>query len=164
MQAARNRSPARGSPKAAALGKKEEVKTASITYKNGAVYKGEINDKHERHGKDGKLTMPGGEAEYFGEFENTRFINGTLTYSKDCWFKGTFDDNNQFEQGTFHKGNTEYTGKFKNQKMVGEFTVKWTSGIEYVGPVQDNKLNGTGNMYFPEGYNIKHIHGVWEAD
>ena len=111
--------------------------------------------------------MPNNEAKYEGTFFENRFQEGRLTYlnlNTDCWFEGTFDENNQFKKGTYQKGPATYVGSFQGQKMVGNFKVTWQSGIKYEGQVQENKLHGDGEMTFPEGYNIKHIKGVWAAD
>lgn len=48
--------------------------------------------------------------------------------------------------------------------MVGDnFHVKWPSNIEYKGQVSNSKLNGLGEITFPEG-EIEKIKGIWKDD
>ena len=142
----------------------EGLPEKNISYSNGATYDGQVNQMNQRHGQ-GRLEFPNGEAVYEGIFEAGNMTDGMIKYENtggECWFKGTFK-NGSWCKGVYKKGPATYEGIFVDQKMNGTYKVSWTSGINYQGQLEENKLHGEGEMTFKEG-NIAKIKGVWNND
>ena len=60
------------------------------------------------------MTMPGRTAEFDGTHERNCFKRGRLTYLNlgvECYFDGTFNESNQFKEGTYFKAGASYTTK-----------------------------------------------------
>ncbi len=97
-----------------------------------AVYEGSYNSKGEKHGE------------------------GVMTWSNGDIFQGCFENDKRCGHGTIefngvNQDGGEYVGEWRDDKMHGNGTRRYTNGDMYVGNFDKGKREGEGRFYFSNG-------------
>jgi hypothetical protein len=113
-------------------------------------YKGEINERFQRHGK-GIFTEIGKIKEhvrhYDGEFVNNQVVKGIL-HGNETRYEGEFLNSKYHGEGVLHHIKRGWTvrGQFKEGKPNGKVVVNDTDGSTYEGTMKDGARHGYGKF------------------
>ena len=112
---------------------REDAKTTTLTYEDGARYVGEVRD---------------GQPNGHGIF----YHSNTGSFAGDR-YEGEFRDGNFHGQGTYYyfANGHRYEGEFENGKFHGRGTLFHADGSRYEGEFVDNNRHGQGTYYSANG-------------
>lgn len=125
-------------------------KSATVTYKNGDVFKGGFKN-YVKTGK-GTYTCKNGTI-IKGQWNKNQLTGQVvINYSDGDKYNGKVKYNRKNGQGTYVFANGDkYKGKWKNDKMNGSGQYTFKNGSYYKGTFKNNRLTGTGSYRDSKG-------------
>ncbi len=124
----------------------------TLTYADGNVYTGEMNELFLRDGV-GKLTFKETGDIYVGEFINdVIYGRGEYRYANGDVYVGDFAGSVKHGEGTYTFLNGDkYTGGFEGDRFHGQGTYTWHSGASYTGGYSHGLKSGQGVFRYANG-------------
>ena len=128
----------------------QNPKEGKYTFKNGAVYKGELVKKLPC-GK-GRTTFPNGDV-YEGEYVNgKRQGKGIYQFSDGEKYEGEWFQDQQHGKGVYVFSNGDkYDGQWFYDYMQGQGIYTWADGTYFQGSWKSDQKNGEGTFCWPDG-------------
>jgi hypothetical protein len=112
---------------------------------DGDLYRGEYNERWQRHGQGKAFLLDG--TEYIGQFHEDEFVKGKVIVpdgTDTVIFEGTLKDE-EFVQGSLKAKDYRYVGEFKANTPHGKGKLTFNSGAYMEGTFFKGRLNGPDN-------------------
>jgi len=132
--------------------------TASVSYKNGDRYIGEVINGAIKQGK-GKFMFANGDI-YDGLFKNDKFDGYGIFTCSEYTYEGDWKAGRKCGDGEIKYSDGEkYIGEFDNDMFEGYGTYTYANGDCYEGNWKHGKRSGEGKLVKSNG---EEIYGLWE--
>ena len=152
---------------------KEGIIHNQLIIKNNEIYKGDINNKNEKHGygkyispsikrigmwRRDKFTGWGREIKENGDIYEGKFVNGLLNgkgihknKNNKTTYIGDYYNSKRHGKGELYTNDFHYKGDFFQNKFEGKGKIEIYNEGEYEGDFKDNLFEGKGMLKWKNG-------------